>query len=158
MSVRLYKPWSWFWGLLAASISGGAQAFTTGPVAALFAPSEFNLQAGLTKLLYFMLIVFLQAGLVNAMFYLAKAPVPELIENGSGHTEHLKKDDMKNLMLIIAVSVTVGLLSGCVASRVLKPYTKETTTTKDGTVRVKETSADEVVNGGLDAFRKAVPH
>lgn len=91
MSVRLYKPWTWFWGLLSGFISGGAAAFTTGPIAALFAPTEFNLKAGLGNLLWFMLIIFVQSGLVNAMFYLAKQPVPQLIENGNGDTQHLVK-------------------------------------------------------------------
>lgn len=91
MGLRLVKPWTWFWGLISGFISGGAAAFTTGPIAALFAPGVFNLQDGLTKLLWFMLTVFLQAGLMNAMFYLAKSPVPQLIEDGHGDTEQLEK-------------------------------------------------------------------
>ncbi len=93
--MRLYKPWTWFWGLLSGFISGGAAAFTTGPIAALFAPTEFNLKAGLANLLWFMVTVFLQAGLMSAMFYLAKQPVPQLIENGhgTGDTTILTKTD-----------------------------------------------------------------
>lgn len=94
MGLRLVKPWTWVWGLIAGFVSGGATALTTGPIAALFAPTEFNLQQGLSKLGWFMMAVFMQAGLVNAMFYLAKSPVPQLIENGSGDTEFLKKSDI----------------------------------------------------------------
>ena len=82
MGWRLIKPWTWFWGLLAAAISGGAVAVTTGPVAALFAPSVFNLKDGLADLLWFMLAVFVQAGFIGGMFYLAKNPVPQIVEDG----------------------------------------------------------------------------
>lgn len=156
MALKLVKPWTWFWGILAGFISGGASAFTTGPIAALFAPTEFNLKAGLANLLWFMLIVFVQAGLMNAMFYLAKAPVPELIE--SSDTDHfIKKDDMKTFGIMLACGLLSGLLCGCVASRIQKPYVKETITHKDGTVIVRETSADSIDNGGLDLLPKAAP-
>lgn len=100
MTVRLYKPVTWAWGLLAGFIQGGALAFTTGPTAALFAPTQFNITSpqGFKNLMLFMAIVFVQAGLGGAMFYLAKQPVPTLIENGNGngngngHTEQLTKD------------------------------------------------------------------
>jgi hypothetical protein len=91
MPIRLIKPWTWFWGLLSGFISGGAAALTSGPIAALFAPSEFNLHEGFSKLLYFMLTIFLQAGLVNAMFYLVRSPVPHLIEDD---TAHINKGDV----------------------------------------------------------------
>lgn len=84
MGIRIVKPVTWFWGLLAGFIQGGALAFTSGPTAALFAPTEFNIHTpqGFKNLLFFMCIVFVQAGLGGAMFYLAKTPVPQMIENG----------------------------------------------------------------------------
>jgi uncharacterized protein YceK len=60
---------------------------------------------------------------------------------------------MKSLLLCL--SVTLSLCSGC--STVEKPYIKETITSKDGTVRTIESSADRATGAGLDAFRKMAP-
>lgn len=51
---------------------------------------------------------------------------------------------MKFLLLLLP------LLAGCAASRVERPYTKETITAPDGTVTVRETSADHILGGKLD--------
>lgn len=156
MAIRIVKPVTWFWGLLAGFIQGGALAFTTGPTAALFAPSEFNIKTpqGFKNLMLFMIIVFIQAGTGGAMFYLAKTPVPQLIENGGGDTEMLKKSEqMKTLILILLVA----LVTGCVASRIVNPYIKETITSKDGTTRTIETSADTIEGAGIDAMKKLAP-
>jgi hypothetical protein len=95
VSLKLVKPVTWAWGLLAGFISGGSGALTVGPLAALFAPTELNLKAGLNNLLAFMSVVFFMAGLQGAFMYLAKQPVPTLIENGhgSGDTTILTKTD-----------------------------------------------------------------
>lgn len=82
MSVKFIKPWTWLWGLMAGFITGGAGALTVGPLAALFAPTELNIQAGLPKLLTFMSAVFVLAGVQGAVMYLAKSPIPQIVENG----------------------------------------------------------------------------
>src|SRR5262249_40360098 len=128
MSVRLVKPWTWFWGLLAGFVQGGATAVTSGPTAALFAPQEFSIKTphGFRNLLLFMAIVFVQSGLGGAMFYLAKTPVPQIVENGNGHTQHITKENiMKTLVIFAIIGITTGAVSGC-AARVIKPYIKET--------------------------------
>ena len=57
--------------------------------------------------------------------------------------------------LLLCLSVSLSLCSGC--GTVERPYIKETVTSKDGTVRVIETSADRATGGGLDGFRKMAP-
>jgi hypothetical protein len=84
VSVKVLKPWTWFWGLLAGFISGGAVSLSSGPTAALFAPESINIKtsAGFHNLMWLMLITFIQAGMGGAMLYLAQRPVPEIRENG----------------------------------------------------------------------------
>lgn len=159
MAVRLYKPWTWFWGLLAGFVQGGAAALSSGPTAALFAPTEFSIKTpdGFRNLWLFMIIVFVQAGLGGAMFYLAKTPVPQLIEDSTGHTELISKSDiMKTIIIFLLIGATTGLVTGCV-SHIVRPYIKETITSKDGTVRTIETSADEATGTGLDGIRRLAP-
>jgi hypothetical protein len=97
VTVRIYKPYTWAWRLLAGFISGGSGALTVGPLAALFAPTELNLKAGLWNLLTFMSAVFILAGAHGALMYLAKSPVPELIENGTGDTSFITKETSATL-------------------------------------------------------------
>lgn len=88
MSVRLVKPRTWFWKLLGSFIAAGALGMTTGPSAALLAPDQLNVKTkeGIQNLLLYEVLVFLQGGLLGAMIYLAKYPLPELVENGD--TQH----------------------------------------------------------------------
>lgn len=51
------------------------------------------------------------------------------------------KSDMRYLLLII-------VCTGCV-SYIHKPYIKETITTKDGKITVREVSADYIKNGSV---------
>jgi hypothetical protein len=62
-------------------------------MAALFAPTELNIKDGLVKLLSFMGCVFVMAGVQGALLFLAKRPVPEMIENGD--TQHFTKETIK---------------------------------------------------------------
>lgn len=84
--VRWKQPLAWLRGLVAAFISGGAGAFTAGPIAALLAPEQFNLKntAGMHGLMYLMGSIFLTQGMVGAFLYLSKSPLPELEMNGNG--------------------------------------------------------------------------
>lgn len=59
--------------------------------------------------------------------------------------------------LLLCFSVALLLCSGCAASRIEKPYIKETTTSRDGTITVRETTADSITGGTLDALRKQSP-
>lgn len=70
---------SWIYGLLAALITGGASAITAGFVAPALAPGQFNYSgdAGWTTL-KLMLIMFIVNGLIGAMAYLQKSPLPAI--------------------------------------------------------------------------------
>lgn len=58
----------------------------------------------------------------------------------------------------LATILTILVLGcGCQATRVERPYVKETETKPDGTMTVRESSADWVTGGMLDAFKKGTP-
>jgi uncharacterized protein YceK len=56
---------------------------------------------------------------------------------------------MKNLILAAVVCV----LCGC-ASQVIKPYSKEVTYNKDGSITVRETSADKATGVSFEGLLK----
>ena len=82
IGTHFKNPLLWFRGLFAAFISGGAGAFTAGPVAALLAPDEFNLKAGLSRMFWLMGSIFLTQGLLGAFLYLKQAPLPNWSTEG----------------------------------------------------------------------------
>lgn len=59
------------------------------------------------------------------------------------------KDIMQNVLL----AVVICFLFGCV-SQVIKPYIKEVTTNKDGSITTRETSADKVTGATLGDLNK----
>jgi hypothetical protein len=61
------------------------------------------------------------------------------------------------MKLLLCFSVALSLCSGCV-SRIDRPYIKETITSKDGTVRTIETSADKIEGGGVDVLKRIAPN
>lgn len=60
------------------------------------------------------------------------------------------------MKLFLCLSVTLLLCSGCV-THIVNPYIKETITSKDGTTRTIETSADQIDGAGIDAMKKLAP-
>lgn len=65
---------------------------------------------------------------------------------------------MKKHSVTLFTLFALSLCSACVATRVEKPYVKETITSKDGTTRTIETSADFIEGRpGLDALKKLAP-
>lgn len=56
-------------------------------------------------------------------------------------------------MKILMLALAIGFLCGCV-SQIIKPYVKETTTSKDGTITTRETSADKVTGAALGDLNK----
>jgi hypothetical protein len=78
MKDTLNLDWSlWFYGLFAGFIGGGAAAIVSGPVAALIAPKEINMDHP-SKLFAVMLINFAFSGVISTFMYLAKHPLPDI--------------------------------------------------------------------------------
>lgn len=81
------KTKSWFHGLSAAIIGGGAGAVTASPIAAMIAPDKFNLTTHIGNFFLLAGITFGVNGFMAAMFYLKQSPLPP--ENGN--TEFITK-------------------------------------------------------------------
>ncbi len=66
----------WFRGLIAAFVSGGASAVTSGLVVSLNDPKDYAI--GTTKFYNLVWSVFVMAGLIGAIAFLRTKPLPEL--------------------------------------------------------------------------------
>jgi len=66
----------WFRGLIAAFVSGGASAVTSGLVVSLNDPKDYAI--GTTKFYNLVWSVFVMAGLIGAIAFLRTKPLPDL--------------------------------------------------------------------------------
>ena len=66
----------WWHRLIGAFISGGAGAASTALSVIVVDPNDFNLSAGLTKVLSVCFVTFLISGIAGAFLYLKDNPVP----------------------------------------------------------------------------------
>lgn len=74
---------AWIYGLLSGFIGGGASAVTASVVLPGLDSKDFNFGGGLNKLLFAMGAFFLVHGILVAMAYLAKSPLPQAREEWS---------------------------------------------------------------------------
>lgn len=81
----------WLRGLVAAFINGGATAIVAGPVAAMLAPTELNLNEGLSKLLTLIGTIFFASGVMGAASYLKSSPLPEVVVEDTAFVEKPKE-------------------------------------------------------------------
>jgi len=70
----------WIYGLVSATIGGGASAVTCAVSAAMLKPEAFNLQAQLKDTLLLMAATFIINGALNMFFYLKQSPLPKIEE------------------------------------------------------------------------------
>ncbi len=56
-------------------------------------------------------------------------------------------------MRVLLLLLMPAVLAGCAANRIEKPYIVETTTAPDGTVTRRETSAESITGGTVDALK-----
>ncbi|HXI40827.1 MAG TPA: hypothetical protein VNH83_12650 [Bryobacteraceae bacterium] len=70
------KSQAWLHGLVAATVGGFSGALESGITLIVVAPETFNLNAGLKKTLFTMLIFSLLSGAKCAAAYLKQSPVP----------------------------------------------------------------------------------
>lgn len=69
--------WSvWLYGLISGFIGGGASAVTSAIVMPNIDPQDFNFSTGMHKMLITMVSFFVVHGVLVAMAYLAKSPLP----------------------------------------------------------------------------------
>ena len=68
----------WLYGLISGFIGGGASAVTAGVVLPGLDAKDFNFGGGIHKLLFAMGAFFLVHGILVAMAYLAKSPLPQV--------------------------------------------------------------------------------
>lgn len=80
MLKLLKNPIVWLHGLLAAFIGGGAAAVSSGFVAVMQTPEQYNLQGGLPNLIRMVAGVFVINGLIISAAYLQRSPLPQLME------------------------------------------------------------------------------
>lgn len=71
----------WFKGLVAAFVSGGASAVTSGFTVSALDPKGYNFQS--SKIYTLMLAMFLVNGIMGAMMFLRQKPVPDITPSGS---------------------------------------------------------------------------
>lgn len=76
---------------MAAFINGGATALVAGPVAAMLAPTELNLQGGIGKLLTLVGTIFIVSGVMGVASYLRQSPLPEVEESDTSLIEKAKE-------------------------------------------------------------------
>ena len=67
----------WIRGAIAAFVSGGASAVTSGITVSALDNKDYNLTTGASKLMLLMLTMFLVNGLMGLMFFLRQKPVPD---------------------------------------------------------------------------------
>lgn len=67
----------WLYGLVSGFIGGGASAVTSAIVMPAVDHADFNFSTGLHKLLITMAAFFVVHGVLVAMAYLAKSPLPQ---------------------------------------------------------------------------------
>lgn len=79
MSKVLLQWETWVYGLIAGFIGGGANAVIASTAVTMIAPHEFNTGAQLHNLLLLVGFTFLGSGLLSAMAFLAKSPLPPLV-------------------------------------------------------------------------------
>lgn len=82
MAVHLKNPFTWFYGLVNAFITGGCGAVGL----MTYDPKTFNVHEGLNNLVS----AFIAIGVTNAISYLRKSPLPELVETSTYTKETFK--------------------------------------------------------------------
>lgn len=79
MSGVLLQWETWVYGLVAGFVGGGANAVVASVTVSAIAPDKFNFTTQLHNFLMLIGITFLASGLLSAMAYLAKSPLPPVV-------------------------------------------------------------------------------
>jgi hypothetical protein len=78
-NAQRYDWETWLLGIMRSGIQGGATSIASISVVSVFAPSTFNLQAGLDKTLTAFGIIFLLHGVIGMAVFLQTHGAPELV-------------------------------------------------------------------------------
>jgi hypothetical protein len=87
---KILLQWeTWVYGLLAGFIGGGANAVIATFTACVIAPDKFNVGTQIHNFLVLLGATFLTSGVLSAMAYLSKSPLPSIVTTTTTETEKI---------------------------------------------------------------------